>query len=82
MGNYTLGLFVDLTEVFDSLGRSLLLKKLEHFDITSFSLSLFSNYFFTRSQYVLYRNADSPMLSVDYGVPLGKWSVQICSFFL
>ena len=65
MGNFTIGLFVDLTEAFDSLGRSLLLKKLEHFDITSFLLSLFSNYFFTRKQYVLYRNTDSPILSVD-----------------
>ena len=29
MGNYTLGIFIDLAKVFDSLDRSLLLKKLE-----------------------------------------------------
>ena len=78
MGNYTLGIFIDLAKAFDFLNRSLLLKKLEHYGIRSFSLRWFSNYFSARKQYVVYGNASCPMLSVEYGLPQGSMIALIC----
>ena len=45
---------------------------LEHHGMRGFSLEWFSKYSFVWKQYVVYENANSPMLSVEYGVPQGN----------
>ena len=62
-GNYTLGVFLDLTKAFDSLDRRILFEKLEHYGIRDDALGWFKSYFFKRQQYVSCNKANSNILN-------------------
>ena len=66
-GNYTLGVFLDRANAFDSLDRRILFKNLEHNGVRGLALEWFKSYFFTGQLYVSY-----DLLSTDYGVPQGR----------
>ena len=71
-GMLSVGIFLDLAKAFDSLDRTILLKKLEFYGVRQSSLKWFISYFSNRRQYVSYKNCFSPMLPVEYGVPQGS----------
>ena len=71
-GMLSVGIFLDLAKAFESLDRTILLKKLEFYGVRQSSLKWFISYFSNRRQYVSYKNCFSPMLPVEYGVPQGS----------
>ena len=71
-GQYTIGLFLDLSKAFDTIDHSILLSKLEHYGIRGLSLQWFSSYLKDRTQYVAFDNAQSNTLSINCGVPQGS----------
>ena len=69
---YVAAIFFDLSKAFDSLDRDILLHKLYNYGIRGPMHSWLKSYLSNRSQYVILNNAQSTMLSVDYGVPQGS----------
>ena len=48
----TLGVFIDLSKAFDTVDHSILLKKLEMYDINTTNLAWFASYLNGRKQYI------------------------------
>ena len=70
--NCVLGIFLDLSEAFDTVNHSILCKKLEFYGIRGIALDWIRNYLSDRSQYVEYNNDTSEMKTVTCGVPQGS----------
>ena len=49
---FTLGVFIDLSEAFDTVEYSILLKKLKYYGITDKNLACFESYLSNRKQYI------------------------------
>ena len=49
---YTLGVFIDLSKVFDTVNHSVLISKLQIYDIRGISLAWFRSYLANRKKYV------------------------------
>ena len=49
---FTLGVFIDLSKAFDTVDRSILLKKLKLYGITDKNLAWFQSYLSNRKQYI------------------------------
>ena len=62
-------MFVDLAKAFESLHRSILLKKMQHHDISEEALNWFESYFLHRKLFIVYNNIKSELLSVNFGEP-------------
>ena len=52
--NYLLGIFIDLSKAFDTVGHKILLQKLEHYGRNGKNLSWFKNYLTNQKQYIQY----------------------------
>ena len=71
------GIFCDLSKAFDCINHSVLLSKLQFYDITGTAYNLLSSYLCDRYQRVLLKNADlgncfSEWEKVKLGVPQGS----------
>ena len=55
-GNYTVGIFVDLSNAFDIINHTILLKKLEIYVVTGTNLVWFRSYLTSRKQYICINN--------------------------
>ena len=69
---YTLGVFLDLAEAFDTVNYDILLIKLEHYGIRGIALDGFKNYLTNRKQIVNYKSVRSESLIMKCGVPQGS----------
>ena len=56
---YVLGIFLDITEAFDSVNHEILYKKLEHYGFRGHFLYLIKSYLSNRSQYLCIYNTKS-----------------------
>jgi len=65
-------IYLDLSKAFDTVDRSILLKKLEHFGVRGIGLKLIENYLTNRKQCVMIDGVLSDVLSIDLGVPQGS----------
>ena len=54
---YTLGVFIDLTKVFDLVDHYIVLKKLFHYGVRGKTLKLLQSYLHNRKQYIAYENS-------------------------
>ena len=68
----TLAVYVDFSKCFDTLNRSILLKKLAFYGIRGIPLELFKSYLNDRSQAVKVNNIVSDFKSINAGVPQGS----------
>ena len=71
-GNYGCGVFIDLRKAFDTVNHSILLKKMEHYDIRVIALNWFTSYLSDRKQYVSVNGHTSEYLNISCGVPQGS----------
>ena len=65
-------IYLDLSKSFDTVDRTILLKKLEHYGIRGIGLRLIENYLSNRKQCVIIDGVLSDILSIDLGVPQGS----------
>ena len=71
-GDYSCAVYLDLSKAFDTVDRTLLLKKLEHYGIRGKPLELFASYLSDRKQCTIINGTLSELLSIDLGVPQGS----------
>ena len=65
-------LFIDLKAAFDTIDKTILLQKLDHYGIRGQTLNLIKSYLSNRKQYVKCNDIDSLMMDVICGVPQGS----------
>ena len=69
---YTCTFFLDLSKAFDTVDRSILIKKLWHYGIRGMPLELLKSYLTNRKQYTLVNGVSSQQMAIDIGVPQGS----------
>ena len=68
-GEYTIGIFLDLSKAFDTINHKILIKKLEDYGIRGICLKRFENYLENRKQIVKYNQIKSKEMKITSGVP-------------
>ena len=71
-GEYTIGIFLDLSKAFDTINHKILIKTLEHYGIRGICLKWFENYLENRKQIVKYNQVKSKEMIITSGVPQGS----------
>jgi hypothetical protein len=71
-GQYTLGIFLDLSKAFDTINHRILIEKLELYGIRGICLKWFKNYLENRKQTVKYNTIKSDEMIITSGVPQGS----------
>ena len=71
-GNYSIGIFIDLSKAFDTIDHTILLDKLCRYGIRGVTLNWFKHYLNNRKQFVSYNNTTSASMKVTCGVPQGS----------
>ena len=51
-GEYTLGVFIDLSKAFDTVDHKILIKRLQYYGIDGTALEWFKSYLSNRKQYI------------------------------
>ena len=69
---YGCGIFIDLKKAFDTVNRTILLNKLEHYGIRGSGLKWFTSYLSNRSQYVPINNTTFDTKHITCGVSQGS----------
>ena len=67
-----MGVFLDISEAFDTLNHQILFAKLEHYGIRDVALQWFKSYFSCRQQFVQFNQACFAMRTINCGVPQGS----------
>ena len=75
-GEYTLGVFIDLSKAFNTVDHQILIKKLQYYEIDSVALEWFKKYLSNREQYISSQDISENCLDIICGVP----QVSITSF--
>ena len=71
-GEYTLGVFIDLSKAFDTVNHKILLKKMEYYGIKGTTLTWLKSYLSNRKQYIYVDNISKQLLEITCGVPQGS----------
>ena len=71
-GEYTLGIFLDLSKAFDTINHKILIEKVEHYGIRGLAQHWFENYLTNRKQIVKYNEVRSKEMTLRKGVPQGS----------
>ena len=67
-----INIFLDLSKVFDTLDRNILLSKLKQYRINGIALNLIENYLSNRNQYVVFNDTTSDIMPITTGAPHGS----------
>ena len=70
--SYIIGIFIDLSKVFDTIDHDNLLIKLEHYGIRGICLELLKSYLTNGQQYTEFNGTQSETSTINYGVPQGS----------
>jgi retron-type reverse transcriptase len=68
---YTIGIFLDLSNAFDTINHKILIQKLEHYVIRGITKQWFEDYLENRKQMVKYNQVKSKAMIIKSGVPQG-----------
>ena len=71
-GQFTIGVFIDLSKAFDTVDHEILIKKIERYGINGNILKILKSYLKNRKQYVFYDSTTKDFLSITCGVPQGS----------
>ena len=71
-GKFTISVFIDLKNAFDTVDHSILVTKLDHYGIRGVAKQWLSSYLEKRKQYVCFNGTDSDFLPIACGVPQGS----------
>ena len=63
-GRFTIGVFIDLKNAFDTVDHSILATKLDHYRIRGVAKKWLSSYLENRKQYVCFNGTDSGFLPI------------------
>ena len=71
--HFTLGIFIELSNAFDTVDHGILIKKLKHYGVKENNLRWFESYLSNRKQYICYNgNKCTTFESITYGIPQGS----------
>lgn len=70
--SYTVALFLDLSKAFDTIDKSLLLKKLDHYGVRGSFNDFLSSYLSNRKQFVQYNDFNSDYKPITTGLMQGS----------
>ena len=73
----SIGIFIDLSNAFDIIDHSLLLKKLQHYGIPGLALDWFTSFLPNRHQYINIIDVECSMLPIKCWVPQGSILVPL-----
>ena len=79
--NYSVGIFVDLSKVFDTINHALLCQKFEYYGIRGSALDWFTTYFNNREQFVNLNGIDSSVFTI-LSESLRDQSLGHCKYLL
>ena len=68
-GDYTLGVFIDLSKAFDIVDHQILIEKLQYYGIDSTALEWFKSYLSNRKQYISSQSISENCLDIICAVP-------------
>ena len=71
-GQFTIGIFIDLSKAFDTIDHKILLNKLNHIGIRGVALQWIASYLANRKQYVHLNGHSSNKRTITCGVPQGS----------
>ena len=71
-GEYTIGIFLDLSKAFDTIDHKILIQKLDHYGIRGITQLWFQDYLKNRKQIVKYNQIKSKEMVIKSGVPQGS----------
>ena len=71
-GEFTVGIFLDLSKAFDTINHRILIQKLEHYGIRGITKLWFQDYLTNRIQVVKYGQIRSKEMLIQAGVPQGS----------
>ena len=66
---YTLGVFIDLSEAFGTVDHQILIKKLQYYGIDDTALEWFKSYLSNRKEYISSQDISESCLDIICGVP-------------
>ena len=71
-GEYTLGVFIDLSKAFDTVDHQVLTKKLQYYGIDGTALKWFKSYLSNRKQYTFSQELSENCLDIICAFPQGS----------
>ena len=70
--HFSVGVFLDLSQAFDTVNHAILIHKLEYYSDRRVALDLFKSYLCDICQYILYNSVKSTERYIPCGVPQGS----------
>ena len=71
-GEYTLGVFIDLSVAFDTVDHQILIRKLQYYGTDDTALEWFKSYLSNRKQYISSQDVSENCLNIIFRVPQGS----------
>ena len=69
---FSVGVFIDLKQAFDTMDHELFIKKCKYCGIEGVASKFLENYLYNRMQYVQFKDSKSCMRNISCGVPQGS----------
>ena len=71
-GEYTLGVFIDLSIAFDTVDHQILIRKLQYYGTDDTAIEWFKSYLSNRKQYISSQDVSENCLNIIFRVPQGS----------